>query len=336
MNIKLIEAALRGQNVAEFTNEDVNNGAVKELYAAAGLPENASTRDFIAKKDVVFSIVAEAVDEILPKDITNIMGAFAEVKTYARDAEVVFQMKTGARRARLSIQKGARGGVYKAARLDNKLLSLDVDTWTVGVFVTLEDILLGRITLAELYNNILAGYEEKVFEETVAALRTASTYAPESHTMTVAEGAGTLLSDRLDQAIRIAKAYGDNVAIFAFQSEAAKIANPTAYIGDADKNDVRTKGYVTLYKGTPVVEIPNYILADGATVTWAFKENQLFVLPGDAKPVKIAFKGDSYIEDVKMPGGAEQWNSHKLAGVGLLLADNVCIVNDGTSTDGQY
>jgi hypothetical protein len=224
-------------------------------------------------------------------------------------------------------------------------MSVQTEVWTVGMYVSLEDILSGDVTLAELYQNILVGIEDKVFEATVAALRTAETLAPGSHLFTAAGFDG----DLLDKAIALAGAYGDQIIIVGFQAFVSKInnmqtfakggVNASANIAPQDMIDVRQYGFVQAYKGTLVVKLPNYVLKDAATydgVDWAFKENELFVLPGAAKPVKIAMKGDMYIQDDKNPDGSENWNAHKIMGVGLLLADNVCIVKDTSITGGEF
>lgn len=333
MNKELIKAALRGNSIAEFSSENVGSKAVEDILAEFGLNvENVTTRDIIAHKAEMFAIIAEAIDEILPLTVTNILGQFAEVKQFGRGDEVVFEVRKGKRRAKLSIRKGARGGIYRAAQWDNKVMALDTEVWSVGIYVTLEDILLGRVSLAELYQNVLAGFEEKVWEETVAALRTAKTLAPASHIATVSGD----LEQKLDEAIRIARAYGDNVCVFGFRSEVSKIQNIQDFAVREDRTDVREYGFVKIYKGTPVILLPNYILEDGDAITWAFKENDLFILTGDAKPVKIGFRGEAAMVPYTEPGGGEQWDVHKMVGLGLLLADNVCIVTDGTDTSGRY
>lgn len=339
-----IKRALRGQGVENFSAKDVNEQAILAIYEKLGLdPKTATARSIYYRKNEVFEIISELIDEALPKDVQSILGAFAEVKDFPRNAEVQFEIKGyGKKRARLTIQKGARGGIYRAARLDNKFMGVDVQTWTVGLYVSLEDILLGTITLGELYQNILVGFEQKIYEETVAALRTAKTLAPASHVFS----GGGLDTDDLDEAIRIAGAYGDNVVIVGFRSFLSKITNvvdlpavntPNLPAGDLD--DIRNTGVVRVYKGVPVLELPNFIHSDGAVAVWTFKESDLFVLPGASKPIKIAMKGDMHVEDAKQPSGSEQWNAHKLMGIGLLLADNVCVITDATAfagDDGKY
>lgn len=342
MEKTLLIKALRGQSIAEFSNKDVNADAIHKIYEELNIDETKSARALLYRQNEVFAIISEVIEEIMPKDITNIMGAFAEVKEFERNAEVQFQIKgAGKKRARLTIQKGARGGIYRAARIDNRYMGLDVAVETVGMFVSLEDILLGTVTLAELYQNILQGFEERIYQGIVAALRTAKTLAPGSH---VFSGSGLDLED-LDAAIRVAGAYGDNVVVIGFKSMLSGISNMSTVSGSTpnvsvdDVNDIRATGRVNLYKGTPVLELPNYILADGATASWTFKESDLFVLPGDSKPVKVALKGQLVMEEATHPTGSKVWNAHKMIGVGLLLADNVCIVTDSAAEaldDGQF
>ena len=194
---------------------------------------------------------------------------------------------------------------------------------------------------AELYQNILQGFEERIYQGIVAALRTAKTLAPGSH---IFSGSGLDLED-LDAAIRVASAYGDNVVVIGFKSMLSGISNMSTVSGSTpnvsvdDVNDIRATGRVNLYKGTPVLELPNYILRDGTTASWTFKESDLFVLPGDSKPVKVALKGQLVMEEATHPTGSKVWNAHKMIGVGLLLADNVCIVTDSAAEaldDGQF
>ena len=114
-------AALENRPSASFSAEEVNEAAVKAIMAECGLDENSSGRDFRAVEDKAFALIEEAIDTILPKKLEQVLGEFAEVRQFARDAEVVFNIeKIGKNRAKLTIAKGARGGIYRAAKLDKK------------------------------------------------------------------------------------------------------------------------------------------------------------------------------------------------------------------------
>ena len=168
-----IIAALENKPSANFSAEDVNDAAVNAIMKACGLNKDSSAREIRAKEDMAFALIEEAVDEILPKKLEQVLGEFAEIRTFARDAEVVFNIeKIGKRRAKLTISKGARGGIYRAARLDSKYFSPSTSVVTASVYVTLEEIILGTASLGDLYNNILEGFEEIIYKDVFNALAT--------------------------------------------------------------------------------------------------------------------------------------------------------------------
>lgn len=337
MEKKLLIDALRGNAVENFSAADVNKAALADLFKELNLSDRPSGRELAAHKNEIFAIIVEAIDEILPKSLENIAGRWADIQAFARDEQVVFKLGNAKskRRARLSIKRGARSGIYRAAQWDSALMELETTTYTVGMYVTLEDIILGRVSLSEYYQNILDGFEEIIYAESVKALRSAESLAPASHIQNVSMSLD--INAALDEAIRIARAYGPNVTIFGFASELAKVQNITDWKVAEDRTDVRLQGFVREYHGTPIVELPNTILQDGDEITWAFKEGDIFVLPSDAKPVKIALRGDSVLVEDKEPAGAMKWDLSKMMGIGLLLADNVCIVKDASNTTvGEY
>jgi hypothetical protein len=326
--LMLIKNALSPEVGAKFSAQDANSAALNALFEAIGCTADASIKE-LKRNPAAFTIIEEAIDEKLPADLQNVLGQFAEIKTYARDAEVVFKMSNvGKRRAKLSITRGARGGIYRAVRLDAKQMQLDVQPETVGVYVTLEDILLGTYTLGDLYANILEGFEQKVYLETVKALQSAKTLAPTANVAAYTDAASLMAA--LDEKIQIAKQYGEPI-IVGFRKALAQInnvdtisANPSRAYQDLD--DIRNKGFVQLYKGTPIQELPNYLVDDKNDKWLIPNEDYIFVLPATTKPVKVAFKGDMTLIDNRQPTGSEKYEAHKLMGVGLMLANDVCVL----------
>lgn len=321
------KAALMPKDPSKFSNADANEAAINAILETYELT-NASAREIRARQAEVFAIMEEVIEEILPAQITNIVGGFVETKTFARDAKPIFEIKgLGKRRARLGILEGARGGIYKARRLDNKSMEVSTKVWTVSVYVTLEDIILGTYTLAELMANIVEGFTEKIYIESVRALRTAKSVAPGAN---YGEGNG-FDGAEVDRLISIAKQYGDAV-IMGFRPAIAKINNGTGWdtnpnISVDDMNDVRNAGFVTKYHGVPVVELPNYLM-DNNNAEWVFKAGDLFILPVASRPVKVAMVGDLRIVEDPHPSGSVEQNAHRIMGLGLMLANDVCIYTD--------
>ncbi len=328
-----LKSALLGLPVANFSAEDVNESAIKGIMEEVGLTETSSPREFRAVESRVFALIEEAVDEILPKKLENVLGGYAEVRSFPRDAEVVFDIeKIGKNRAKLTISKGARGGIYRAARLDSKYFSPVTHVETVAVFVTLEELILGKMSLAELFSNILEGFEEIVYKETFNALASGSAVAGYGR---IGEENGALttvkadLAKAIDKVMPYVKQYGI-ATIFGSYSALSAIYNPLAapvagYPNNQDSLDVREHGFVQVYKGVRCVELPNY-LVDNSNKEWFYDPSFVFVLPSGAKPVKIALKGEMYIQKNQQAVGSEKWEAHKLIGVGLAMANNYAVI----------
>lgn len=319
----------------KFSLTEANEAVINGIVEAFGL-KDASARDIRAKQAEVFALIEETVEELLPKAIEDVVGGFVETKTFARDAEPIFKTeKVGKSRARMSIVEGARGGIYRARRLDNRSFQVDVKVETVGAYVTLEEILLGKVSLAELMANITNGFVERIYINAVKALRTAKTLAPAANI----ESGNGFVEATMDKLIRIASAYGTPV-IMGFRSAITKINNgagwtKTPNISAKDAEDIRARGFVNVYKGVPVVELPNY-LVDETNTEFVFNEGDIFILPTEARPIKVAMKGELHIEEVKHPSGSYEQSAHRLMGVGLYLANNICVYTDEDAEAGRY
>jgi hypothetical protein len=173
-------------------------------------------------------------------------------------------------------------------------------------------------------NNILEGFEERIYVQVIEALKTASTEAPDANTV----AAGSMSLTDLDGIIKIISSYGSPM-IVGPKSRLGEITNTVGFASATpttpieDLNDVRTQGYVGLYQGTPVVELQNYIVNEETNAEWLLTEDDIFILPASAKPVKVALKGDLMIREITHATGSMEQNAEKMLGVGLLLANNI-------------
>jgi hypothetical protein len=323
----IMVAALENRPSTSFSAEEVNEAAVKAIMAECGLDENSTSRDFRAVEDRAFALIEESIDEILPKKLESVLGEFAEVRQFARDAEVAFNIeKIGKNRAKLTIAKGARGGIYRAAKLDNKWFSPKTEVATVAVYVTLEEIILGSISLSELYSNILEGFEEIVYKEVFNALAVGSSAAGTGYDAMKSTTTKATLGSAIDAVMPKVKAYGVPT-IFGSYAALSNIYNPlaaaTGYPNVEDSSDIRNYGFVQVYKGVRCVELPNYLVGDD---TWFYEQKYVFVVPSGVKPVKVALKGDVTLVRNTQATGSEKWEAHKMIGVGLAMANNYAVI----------
>ncbi len=309
---------------------DIETSTRKALYEILEISDNFSARELRQKREYVMALIEEEIDAVMPAKLAERIGDFAEIKQYKRDDEVIFTLKNrGKRRAFMTIKKGQRGGTYEAARLDTVHMSLPTWTETVSVFVTLEEILLGKYSLRDLMNNILDGFVERLYLQVIGALREASTYAPAANR----GSASGIDKDQLDDIIRVVGAYGKPV-IMGFHKTISKIDNlvpvatATPNFPSEDLSEIRSKGYVSLYKGIPVVLLPNYIVDENTNAEWLLEEDMLYILPTGEKPVKVALKGEMFTKVVEHATGSEEQNAHKILGVGILLYNNIGVYQD--------
>lgn len=337
--LKLFKAAFNQEASANFSAEDVNEAAVNAIMEKVGLSKDSSSREIRAKQAEAFALIEEAIDEILPAKVQSLFD-FAEVKTFARDAEVLFNIdKIGKNRAKLTISKGARGGIYRTARLDSKYFSVNTTIQTVAVYVTLEEIILGTASLAELYANILEGMQEIIYKETFTALasgqavsgydRIEKTYISSAKNNPEVSTTSTTKTDlglAIDAVMPYVKQYGIPT-IFGSYSALSSLANDAnAYHPELeDSKDRRNYGIIRLYKGCRVVELPNY-LVDNNNNKWFYDPQYVFVMPSGIKPVKIALKGDLILTKNTQAVGSEKWEAHKLIGIGVAMANNYAVI----------
>ena len=296
---QVLIAALNGvPATANFSAEETDRAAINAMLKEIGIDENSTSREIRAKEDLAFALIEEAVDEILPKKLESVLGEFAEVKQFARDA-----------------------------KLDSKYFSLNTSIQTVAVYVNLEEIILGTMSLAELYSNILEGFQEIVYKDVFNALASGQAVAGydrighDSPTTVKAS-----LGEAIDKVMPYVKQYGIPTIFGSYQA-LTNISNEAAtnHPELMDSADRRNYGFVQVYKGSRIVELPNY-LVDNGNDEWFYDPAYVFVLPSGAKPVKVALKGDlTLIRNTQAIGG-EKWEAHKLIGVGVAMANNYAVV----------
>ena len=326
--LTLLEGNLLNKNAANFadSNEAVRN-ALMEFY---GVTEDMDYRSVRRQINGNFSIIEDVIDRVLPKALENVMGNWATIISFGRDEEVVYKVKgLGKRRAMLGIAPGARSGMYKAYRLDGKNLTISTRTYTAGTYVSLEDIILGRLTLGEMMDVILQGLEYQIYKDIVKAMRTIKTQAPAVNRTSVAG----FVPAKIDPIIRVVSAYGTPVLV-CFSSFAAKInnvfpqqsVNPNMPASDLDA--WKSQGYINVYKGTNAIVLPNFILDENTNDKWAFNEADCFILPAGEKPVVVAMRGDSVIVNHTLPSGGEEQQLSKMMGVAILTYNNLGVYTD--------
>lgn len=148
-----------------YNNENLSYSAMNEtlrseLNALVGTEEL-----YEQNKRLVFSLMEQTMDDIVPNRLINAYGQFAEIQTFAQGDRPVFKRRTGKTRAKQFITRVGLAGVYETFKLGSE--SFEVGTSAIGgaAQIGFEEFLDGRVNFAELTQIIMDGMDELIYRE---------------------------------------------------------------------------------------------------------------------------------------------------------------------------
>lgn len=263
---------------------------------------------------VVFQLMAEMIDEILPQDVSKVFGPFADFKTVGHGDKPRFNLKTGIANVKRFVTKVAAAGVYERVRLDRTYI--DVETYAHGgaVYQTLEGFLTGRESISEVLQIFIKDLENAAYEDLTVALRGTMTTMPVNNKHT----GNAFVKKEFDRVLNTVRAYGQPT-IFCTQAFAASLVPEAGFIGDADKADMRNQGYIGRYLGSDVVIIPQSF-TDATNTVKAIDDKIAYIMPAGAteNPVKVVYEGGTLIREVEREDWSIEMQIYKKMGIAIL------------------
>ena len=157
-------------NGASLDYSAVQATAREELNALCATP--ALYRE---NQNLIFSIVEQAIDDLLPARVANRYSELAEVRVFKQGEKVEFKRnRTNNRRAKQFITRVGLAGRYEVFKLGRREETFQIKTSALGgaAQIGFEEFLDGRIDMAEVLNYILEGIDETIQEEVVKAMET--------------------------------------------------------------------------------------------------------------------------------------------------------------------
>lgn len=330
---KIALHAAKGTVPAEFANQevDVNAAFVDGLRELAG-----SVNQFMKNRYDIYDIIVETVDEIMPRQVSDAIGMFAEIQQVGQGQKAIFKQRTGKLRARQFLTQVGLSGVYETFRLDNKTFELAAHAVGGGATIDFERMLDGAESLSEVVEIITQGLTDAVYIEVHKALRAAFSNQdrPAANKVTVNAFDG----DKMAKLVAVVKAYGSGAAIFATPEFIADmgadaivpvtVGNSTNYGGvagqysPADIEAIHNTGYINIFRGTPVIQIPQSFIDENNNKTWI--DPQLaYVLPtGSEKVVKVVLEGQTQIRDFENRDNSMEVYAWKKMGCAILTHYN--------------
>ena len=301
-------------NNETFSYEDLDNTLRKEMNEIAG-----TFQLYRENKNILFSLIEQTLDDLLPKRVLEQYGQFAEVKTFGQGERPIFKHRTGKARAKQFITKVGLAGIYEVFKLGSE--SFEVATSAIGgaAQIGLEEYLDGRVDFAELTKIVMDGMDELVYREIAKALMSSIGQLPAANKGATA-GFDPIIFDRL---LNTASAYG-TPAIYCTYEFAVKMIPDTNWISDAMKDEKWAKGYFTRYKGYPVVILPQSF-TDETNAEKVIDPGYCWIIPTgtDSKPAKVAFEGNTIVDEYQNADRTREIQVYKKVGVVVMMTNNI-------------
>lgn len=289
--------------------------------------------DFMDNRYKIYQIMIENIDDIVPKNVISALGVVADIKVVPQGQKVVFKKKIGQQRARKFLTQVGLSGVYETFRLDQSTFEVNPIAHGGGVTIDFERMLDGVETLPEVMEIMTQGLEDSVFGEVQRALKAAMNAKgrPAANVKSV----NTFDGAKFDQLLTIAKTYGNGSAVILAAPEfidamgiPAMVSGSAAFQGvyhPQDIDDVHNTGRIKIYKGCPVVEIPQSYTDETNTTTW-IDPQMAYILPaGKSKVVNVVLEGTTQINDFKNRDNSLEIYAYRKLGVAILSHNDWCI-----------
>ena len=303
---KLVElgiAAATGKIPAEYSAADVNETLREELKAFN------SYSYYRANKNLLFQLIEEIANVVVPKKVIAQFGAFAEVQSVNPGEKIVFKQRTGVARGKRFVTVAGEYGTYRTFNVDSRDITMSPRVYAGAAILELGDFLCGRVDMAELMDIIIEGLSDSIYNEVQGALKAAIS-AEDRPAANKAVVAG-FDAKEFDKIINTVAAYGDSVTIYCTRAFATTLYNQPGWAGDAnpmtalqDYNDVREMGYVGRYKGTNVVLLEQSFVDESNTEKLVDDEYAYIIPAGKEKPVKIGIEGGTLIDEMRLADGS--------------------------------
>lgn len=332
---KIVARANRSTPVAySFKGEDFSYEALQDTLRQE-LNEYASTYQlFRENKNLIFSVIEEVINDVLPKRVEVAYSEFAEVKQFAQGDKPIFRRKINSKnRAKQFITRVGLAGVYEVFKLGAADEVFEVATSAIGgaAQIGLEEFLDGRVDFVELTDIVIEGMDELIYREIGEAMAAAINQLPPANRYAF-NGFDESAFDRL---LTIAAAYGEPTIYCTYEFAVKMIPQEAWRYTEAMKDELYRTGRLANYKGKKVV-ILEQGFEDETNSTKVIDPGYCWIIPNgaDTKPVKIAFEGGAIVKEFPNRDWSREIQVYKKVGVVAMMTNNICSYVD-TSLKGQ-
>ena len=311
--------SFKGEN---FTYEVANETFRREMN------EYASTyAKYRENKNLIFSVIEEILDDILPKKVEDIYSQFAEVRTFAQGDKPLFRRKTSSKtRAKQFITRVGLSGIYEVCKLDGQSYEVPTSAYGGAAQVGLEEFLDGRVDWGVLVDIVMEGIDEAIYREMAKALVSAVT-SLQSTNKTTQTG---FVEAEMDKLLQIADSYG-KAEIYCTYEFAATMVPSTGWVSDDMRNQKWNNGYLGNYKTHRVIVLPQSF-EDETNTKKVLDPSYAWIIPTGTgeKPIKVAMEGQTIVDEYVNKDRSREIQVYKKIGVGAKITNNICVYKNSS------
>jgi hypothetical protein len=295
-----------------------------------------SVNNFMRNRYDIYDIIITVADEVVPAKTYDVLGQFAEIKSVPQGQKALFRVNgLGRNRAKKFLTQVGLSGLYETFRLDSSTFELGGKAIGGAASIDFERFLDGADNMADLMDIITEGLTDAVFGEVQKALVAAFNVMPDTNKSTNS----TFIAKEMLRIVNVVKAYGGNAVIFAtpeFVGEMGPDAIAPNTYHDDDIDAIHKTGRIKIFRGTPIVEIPQSFVDENNVQTWINPQNAYILPTGKEKVVKIVFEGNTQVWDLKNPDNSMEIHTYKKIGTAIMTYHNWGIYQNTGIANNSY
>lgn len=271
--------------------EDGNQLIRNAIMEVAGCKDKWDYHMFNHNKHLVFRLLSEILEETIGQSIMEKYESWVDFRSIALGDTIEFKVPN----------KDLFEVGYVADGVDNlrrqRILhgKIAMNSFKLGVkiYEEFDSFRMGRIDWADLVNRVALSVDNAIMKIIVKQIEMA--YSGEANGKY--HFAGSYDDAKLVELITNVEArVGKKVVIYGNASALANLRqSSSASWAEADKMDIRNQGYVGLFNGRQVVEIPNFMDNNENLV---LSQKHLFLIPDGTKIVKLLNEGNAEVYEV--------------------------------------
>ena len=349
-----VKAAMRQgytSGTSNFSAEDVNEAfraQVKEIAGDYSL--------FRRNKLDFFELIEEVYAEVLPKRVLQEYGVLAEIQQVGHGQKVTFKKKLGRARGKTFVTRVGLGGVFETFRLDSTEFEIQTEAIGGATAIDFERFLAGQEDLAEQVDILMEGMDEAIYVMLAKAInasaKSVGIQSTTNSTFATYDSKGELIPNRdmstgnktfvettnfdqvsFDQLITTVRYYGDPIIVCTHEfadkipcnylavSDSAPGAKGVR-ISEQDVMDMRTYGVLKIYKGCPIVVLPQSF-EDETNQRVVMNPAYCYIIPGNnTKLARIVFEGGPVANTYEQKDRSMEFSMYQKVGVAVLHYNN--------------